>query len=160
MAAATVGSLAAGSGGPVPGCPLCATDGGECVWQGVRLRVILAPEPGFPGFTRVVWQAHRAEMTDLSADERAYLMEVVCTVEAVQRETLQPDKVNLACFGNQVPHLHWHVIPRWRDDSHFPEPVWGPAATGRDPRVLLRREAVARRLPDYLARLRERLVSA
>jgi diadenosine tetraphosphate (Ap4A) HIT family hydrolase len=24
-----------------------------------------------------------------------------------------------------VPHVHWHVIPRWHDDRHFPEPVWG-----------------------------------
>ncbi len=24
-----------------------------------------------------------------------------------------------------VPHLHWHVIPRYRDDRHFPESVWG-----------------------------------
>ena len=24
-----------------------------------------------------------------------------------------------------TPHLHWHVIPRWHDDRHFPEPVWG-----------------------------------
>jgi len=23
-----------------------------------------------------------------------------------------------------VPHVHWHVIPRWLDDSHFPQPIW------------------------------------
>ena len=151
------GSQAAGAGGSAPDCPLCVDTGGELVWRDSRLRVILAAEPGWPGFTRVVWQAHRAEMTDLSPDERAALMQAVYAVEAVQRETLRPEKINLACFGNVVPHLHWHVIPRWRDDSHFPEPVWGRPATGRDAQAAARRAAVAERLPGYLARLRERL---
>ncbi len=34
--------------------------------------------------------------------------------------------LNLASFGNVVPHLHWHLIPRYLDDRHFPQPVWGP----------------------------------
>jgi diadenosine tetraphosphate (Ap4A) HIT family hydrolase len=37
---------------------------------------------------------------------------------------MQPDKMNLASLGNQTPHVHWHVIPRFRDDRHFPTPVW------------------------------------
>jgi diadenosine tetraphosphate (Ap4A) HIT family hydrolase len=48
---------------------------------------------------------------------------------------LQPDKINLASLGNMVPHLHWHVVPRWRDDSHFPAPIWAAAkrvVTARD----------------------------
>jgi diadenosine tetraphosphate (Ap4A) HIT family hydrolase len=40
---------------------------------------------------------------------------------------VRPDKINLASLGNVVPHLHWHVIPRWRDDSHFPAPIWATA---------------------------------
>jgi diadenosine tetraphosphate (Ap4A) HIT family hydrolase len=38
---------------------------------------------------------------------------------------MAPDKINLASLGNVVPHLHWHVIPRFSDDPHFPNPVWG-----------------------------------
>lgn len=38
---------------------------------------------------------------------------------------MHPDKINLAEFGNMVPHLHWHIIPRYTDDSHFPESIWG-----------------------------------
>ena len=41
-----------------------------------------------------------------------------------------PDKVNLASFGNQVPHVHWHVIPRFADDPHFPNPTWGERTGG------------------------------
>jgi diadenosine tetraphosphate (Ap4A) HIT family hydrolase len=113
-------------------CHLCSHTGGELLWRDERCRVIHVVEPGYPGFCRVVWEAHAKEMTDLSDADRLHLMEVVFAVESVLREQLQPDKINLASFGNQVPHLHWHVIPRYRDDPHFPEPAWGPTARPRD----------------------------
>lgn len=78
----------------------------------------------FPGFCRVIWQAHVREMSDLAAVDRAHLREVVDAVESVVRRAVNPDKINLASLGNVVPHLHWHVIPRWSDDSHFPAPIW------------------------------------
>lgn len=52
-------------------------------------------------------------------------MSIVFAVEEVVRVLFKPDKINLASLGNLVPHLHWHIIPRWRNDRHFPEPVWG-----------------------------------
>ena len=52
-------------------------------------------------------------------------MRVVFAAEAALREVMAPAKVNLASLGNVVPHLHWHVIPRFTDDPHFPNPVWG-----------------------------------
>ena len=78
-----------------------------------------------PGFCRVIWKDHVREMTDLDPAARNELMHVVFAVEQVVRTLFAPHKVNLASFGNMVPHVHWHVIPRWSDDRHFPEPVWG-----------------------------------
>ena len=108
------------------GCVFCDGEGGVPLWGDERCRVVLADEP-FPGFCRVVWNAHVAEMTDLAPADRAHLMDVVFAVESVLRARLAPAKVNLASLGNMVPHVHWHVIPRFRDDSHFPQPVWGTA---------------------------------
>jgi diadenosine tetraphosphate (Ap4A) HIT family hydrolase len=108
-------------------CDLCEHTGGELLWQGERCRVVYIEEPGYPGYCRVVWQAHVKEITDLADDDRRHLMEVVFAVEAVLREQLDPEKINLASLGNLVPHIHWHVIPRYRDDPHFPQPVWGKA---------------------------------
>lgn len=108
-------------------CPLCAADGGTLVWRGARVRVIRADEAGFPAFYRVVWNAHAAEFSDLSAAERVHCMEAVAAVEQVLRDHLRPTKVNLAALGNMVPHLHWHVIARFAWDSHFPAPVWAAA---------------------------------
>ena len=108
-------------------CPLCATHGENVLWSDESCRVILAAEPDYPGFCRVIWHAHVTEMSDLDARSRGHMMEVVFAVEAALRDVLAPDKINLASLGNQVPHLHWHVIPRWRTDRHFPQPVWATA---------------------------------
>ena len=105
-------------------CELCTRTGGELLWQGERCRVVHVAEPGYPGFCRVIWESHVKEMTDLSEDDRTHLMEVVFAVESVVREQLTPAKINLASLGNLVPHLHWHVIPRFADDPHFPQPIW------------------------------------
>nr|WP_225608848.1 HIT family protein [Comamonas sp. CMM01] len=112
---------------------MCDGLGGALVWQGRNARVIRAQEEGFPAFYRVVWTAHAAEFTDLSAAERAECMELVAAVERVLRDRLSPDKVNLAALGNMVAHLHWHVIARWRWDSHFPGSVWAAVQRPRDP---------------------------
>jgi diadenosine tetraphosphate (Ap4A) HIT family hydrolase len=66
-------------------------------------------------------------MTDLPETDRQRLMNVVFATEAAVREVLNPDKVNLASLGNMVPHLHWHVIPRFADDRHFPDAIWADA---------------------------------
>ncbi|MDX1374958.1 MAG: HIT family protein [Burkholderiales bacterium] len=106
-------------------CALCEEDGGIVVWRDAHCRVVRPEVEGYPAFLRVVLGRHAAEMTDLEPAERDRLMRVVFATERVLREVCRPDKVNLASLGNQVPHLHWHVIPRHRDDPHFPEPVWG-----------------------------------
>lgn len=137
------------SGSAVPDCPLCAGPGGEVLWQDGWLRVVLADERLNPGFTRVIWTGHVAEMTDLPVDARARLMAAVWTVEAAMRKAFGPDKVNLASLGNMVPHLHWHVIPRWHDDAQFPQPVWAAPAEGREAGLGRVRSLVAQGLPAY-----------
>lgn len=142
-----------------PACPLCQQPGGAVLWKGPHLRIIEVDEADYPGFTRVVWNAHLPEMTSLSHHGRDLLMHAVYTVEQVQREVLHPDKVNLASLGNMVPHLHWHVIPRWRGDRHFPDAIWAAprVAAGAEPPDWHQRQADARQL---LPRYRTRLVEA
>ena len=111
---------------PVPiECPLCPASQETVLWRDGSCRVILIEDPDYPGFCRVVWNQHVSEMTDLTAPEQRHLLNVVLATEAALRQLMRPDKINLASFGNVVPHLHWHVIPRFTDDRHFPQPVWG-----------------------------------
>jgi len=105
-------------------CEFCRSSGGEIVWENALCRVVRVDDPNYPGFCRVILQPHRREMTDLSSSDRMQLMTVVFAVECALRRLYQPDKINLASLGNLTPHVHWHVIPRWRDDPHFPNSIW------------------------------------
>ncbi len=124
-------------------CELCEGDGGILIWRDARCRVVEVAEPGYPGYCRAIWNAHVREMSDLRPTERDHFMRVVFTVEGVLREVLRPDKINLASLGNATPHLHWHVIPRFQNDPHFPDAVW--AVARRPPPV------PAGAAPDFLA---------
>lgn len=135
------------------GCELCAALPGV-IWQGDRFSVILVDDANYPGFCRVIWHDHVQEMSDLAAPERQALMDAVHQVELAQRAVLQPDKINLASLGNVVPHLHWHVIPRFADDAHFPSPVWAAAVRVADPVILAARRAL---LPALAAAIVQRL---
>ena len=119
-------------------CELCDAAGGDVLWQDDCCRIVTVADAGFPGFCRVILQAHVAEMTDLEPDIRNRLMQAVFATEGALRELMSPHKINLASLGNMVPHLHWHVVPRFRDDSHFPDPIWAAA----------RRESTKRPAPD------------
>ena len=105
-------------------CPLCQPTNETLVSQDPSLRVIQVTDPDWPGFRRVIWQDHVAEMTDLSADQQQLIFRRLLQQEAALRQQYQPDKINLASLGNMVPHLHWHVICRWRTDPFWPGSVW------------------------------------
>ncbi len=108
-----------------PVCELCAHDGGEVLWRDAACRVVLVADPDYPGYCRVIWNAHVREMTDLAGAGQQHCMRVVCALEQALRTAVKPHKINLASFGNLTPHLHWHVIPRFEDDPHFPHSIWG-----------------------------------
>ena len=117
-------------------CELCDTLGGELIWQDEFCRVVLLDDVDYPGFCRVILNSHTKEMTDLTPQERQCLMAVVFLVEQAVREVMQPEKINLASLGNKTPHLHWHVIPRFKQDRTFPNPIWGKATHGVTPHSL------------------------
>jgi diadenosine tetraphosphate (Ap4A) HIT family hydrolase len=131
-------------------CELCQQQGGEMIWQSSLCRVVLVDDPYYPGFCRVILNRHEKEMTDLPQAESEHVMQVVFAVERVLRQLLQPEKINLASFGNMTPHVHWHVMPRFADDRHFPQPLWGP----------VQRDGAVHGLPDLLPQLRQQLALA
>jgi diadenosine tetraphosphate (Ap4A) HIT family hydrolase len=131
-------------------CELCEQDGGLLLWRSEKLRVIRVADAAFPGFYRVIWNAHVAEWTDLVPADRSHLMQTVAKVETLMRHALQPTKVNLASLGNVVPHLHWHVIARFADDSHFPNPIWGQAVREVAPEQLQALQAVMPALDEAI----------
>lgn len=134
-------------------CQLCEQPGGEVLYRNGHLRIVLVDDADYPGFCRVIWNAHVAEMSDLAQQERDLLMSAVFVVEQAIREVICPDKINLASLGNVVPHLHWHVIPRHGDDRHFPAPIWAEARREPSQERLAVRAALLPELKRLLAGL-------
>jgi diadenosine tetraphosphate (Ap4A) HIT family hydrolase len=131
-------------------CELCAAKNEDVLVNTPKFRVILVDDANYPGFCRVIWNAHVKEMTDLAIADRSVLMQAVCKVEQAIRDVMQPHKINLASLGNMVPHSHWHVIPRYQDDAHFPNPVW--AATERVSAEVEAKRALLPELREVLRR--------
>lgn len=117
------------------------------VWAGERCRVILADEPGFDGWCRVIWRDHVRDLSDLGDNDRDHFMGVVAAVERTLIALLQPVKMNIAALGTAAPHLHFHVIPRFEADANFPAPVW---TERRHTTSRLDRVALAERLRSAL----------
>jgi diadenosine tetraphosphate (Ap4A) HIT family hydrolase len=137
---------------PVAACELCNEPGGETLYRNSKLRVVFIDDTQYPGFCRVIWNEHVREMTDLPASDRTLFMDAVWQVEAAVREVMRPDKMNVASLGNMVPHLHWHVIPRFADDAHFPGPVWAQVQRRPEASVLEARAALLPSLRDAIVR--------
>lgn len=133
-------------------CELCSQPGGEVLHRHEKFRVVLVGDVQYPGFCRVIWNDHVREMTDLPAPDRALMMQAVWQVETAVREAMQPDKINVASLGNMVPHLHWHVIPRYADDAHFPGPIWAQVQRAADASVQASRAAMLPSLRESVIR--------
>jgi diadenosine tetraphosphate (Ap4A) HIT family hydrolase len=136
----------------VAGCELCELAASSKLVANDKFAVILVDELNYPGFARVIWNEHVREMSDLADADRLLVNDAVWKLEQAVREVMQPLKVNVASLGNVVPHLHWHIIPRYADDAHFPAPVWAAAARATEPAVLEQRRALLPELAKAIER--------
>jgi diadenosine tetraphosphate (Ap4A) HIT family hydrolase len=108
----------------------------------------------FAGWTVLVLKDHRTELFQLTQDERRKLIEEVSRTGEALTKTFNVEKINSELLGNQVPHIHWHVIPRLKSDPDPLKPVWCVAhepvhlrASLLSERILLLRSALGLSLP-------------
>ena len=142
-------------------CVLCKDElkpeEGQLIWRGDDCRIILVNDSELPGFCRVIWNQHVAEMTDLTYGEREHLMTLVFAVEEAVRHVMHPDKINVAALGNMVPHIHWHIIPRYKDDAFFPDSAWSNKINTTPATALEARIQKAKDLPSAIRETISRL---
>lgn len=86
--------------------------------------VLLNRDQFFPGYTFVVAKKHVTELFHLDREARQAVIEEVNLVAEALYKLFRADKINYELLGNMVPHMHWHLIPRYRDDTFWPKPVW------------------------------------
>jgi diadenosine tetraphosphate (Ap4A) HIT family hydrolase len=87
-------------------------------------RVFLHEDQFFPGYVLLVLRRHATELYALSAGERRTLIEEVSRVAEALSRVFRPVKMNYELLGNQVPHIHWHVVPRLATDPQPHAPIW------------------------------------
>jgi HIT family protein len=76
-------------------------------------------------WVKVFTKAKFKELSDCDEATLAHLWRAVLQCEKSLREFYAPDKINIASFANYVPRVHFHVQARFKNDSFFPESVWG-----------------------------------
>ena len=87
--------------------------------------VRLQDDARFPWLILIPRVEGAVELADLSAEQRAALMEETVRAGALVRRLGAVEKLNVGAIGNVTAQLHVHVVGRRRDDGLWPDPVWG-----------------------------------
>jgi len=74
---------------------------------------------------KVFVQREVKEFSECTGAEKLAVFEAMDMIEKMMLTYYKPTKINLASFGNYVAQVHWHIMARFREDSFFPEPMWG-----------------------------------
>jgi len=113
----------------VAGCIFCHAASEQAdplvVARGRSAFVILNLYPYNSGHLMIVPNRHVASLAELSADERAELMDLTALAEVAVNEVYRPQGLNIgvnlgkAAGAGIADHLHLHVVPRWTGDTNF-----------------------------------------
>jgi diadenosine tetraphosphate (Ap4A) HIT family hydrolase len=102
--------------------------------------LLLMDERRYPWLILVPKRAGLSELYELTAAERAQLMEESCAVAEALAQGFGADKINVGALGNIVRQLHVHHVARRVGDPAWPGPVWGHSP--REPRDASARDEV------------------
>lgn len=108
-------------------CPMCRRwkeDADLRIAELNHCQVVLNRDQFFPGYTLVFTKRHATELFHLEASVRQGVMEEVIEVAGALDRVYRPGKMNYELLGNMVPHIHWHLVPRFTDDPLWPRPIW------------------------------------
>ncbi|GFE62176.1 HIT family protein [Geobacter sp. AOG2] len=133
-------------------CPMCSrweSDADLRIAELDHSYVILNRDQFFPGYTLLFSKTHVTELFHLDRRVRSELTEEISRVAKALFDVFQPDKINYELLGNMVPHMHWHLVPRFTSEKAWPRPIW---TEPHDERVLTPEE-----YRHSIARIREAL---
>ena len=86
--------------------------------------VVLADEQAYRGYCILFLKDHHEHLGRLPLERQLRLYEDVARVAAAIDREVAPARLNYACLGNLVTHVHWHVTPRYADDPERQHPIW------------------------------------
>ncbi len=77
--------------------------------------LVLFKEQSHPGRVIVAYKEHKSEIVDLTPEEAAAFMADVRHVAAALHKAFSPDKINYGAYGDTSGHLHFHLVPKYKD---------------------------------------------
>ncbi len=89
--------------------------------KNIRIEVEESEIPWLKIFTQNPYK----EMSEVPAEIKFEIYDLLDIIEKEMIVYYDPKKINIASFGNYMPHVHWHIMARFEEDSFFPEPMWG-----------------------------------
>ncbi len=96
----------------------------EMVWEFSHSVAFLGTWQYYHGYCLLIARQHATELSGLSTMERRRFLDEMCILAQAIESCFHPRKLNYELLGNQVPHLHWHLFPRYEDDAEKGKPVW------------------------------------
>jgi diadenosine tetraphosphate (Ap4A) HIT family hydrolase len=111
------------------GCPFCRSEPWSAHVELPASWAIIPEEAVLPGYVLVVSKSHVIEPYELPEPERVQFWEEAMRTAAAVASVMQPVKVNYEIHGNTIPHLHLHILPRFRGDPFERSPIDPHAVT-------------------------------
>lgn len=108
-------------------CTMCHRWDADADLQIVEFKhsyLILNRDQFFPGYCLLFAKQHVTELFHLEQGVRQGMLEEVSSTAAVLAQLFKADKINYELLGNMVPHIHWHLVPRYTTDQLWPRPIW------------------------------------
>ncbi len=90
--------------------------------------LVLGDHQYFKGYSVLVLKHHVRELHELSLDAQQDLFKELMTAGKAVNDAFKPWKMNYSCYGNQVPHIHWHLFPRYESDPDHLSHPWKNSA--------------------------------
>ncbi len=97
----------------------------QTIWQNNNFKLI-RHESELP-WVKLFTNKPYKELSHLPKELKLEMFELIENIEIVMIEIYKPDKINIASFGNILPHMHWHIISRFQSDPYFPKTTWEEA---------------------------------
>ncbi|WP_328591536.1 HIT family protein [Methylotetracoccus oryzae] len=106
-------------------CPFCALKADRVVFENELALAIADGFPVSPGHMLILTRRHLGSFFESSEEERMSLLSLLWRAQAHLDEHYRPDGYNVGIndgtpAGQTIPHLHIHLIPRYRGDQHDP----------------------------------------
>jgi diadenosine tetraphosphate (Ap4A) HIT family hydrolase len=111
-------------------CPLCqrvaqlkSADNPQHIHEFEYSYLLVGDHQFHKGYCVLIFKQHVRELHELDPEVQSALFAELMTATKAIAKTFAPWKMNHSCYGNQAPHIHWHIFPRYdTEPDHLNQP--------------------------------------